>query len=114
MSFVPETLVIALAVVMFHELVQDPPEVALPQRDHSVTLRFTATARKLAVLVYRTLKGEVVYCDAGADAYNARPLAFSSGKRVYSSTSRRQKFGTCRPIGGFKDVKSIFLICACA
>ena len=31
----------------------------------------TATARKLAVLVYRTLKGEVVYCDAGADAYDA-------------------------------------------
>jgi transposase len=31
----------------------------------------TATARKLAVLVYRTLKGEVVYCDAGADADDA-------------------------------------------
>jgi len=31
----------------------------------------TATARKLAVLVYRTLKGEMVYCDLGADAYNA-------------------------------------------
>ncbi|RPH55508.1 MAG: IS110 family transposase [Acidobacteria bacterium] len=31
----------------------------------------TATARKLAVLVYRTLKGEVVYCDVGADAYDA-------------------------------------------
>jgi len=32
----------------------------------------TATARKLAVLVYRTLKGELIYCDAGADAYDAQ------------------------------------------
>jgi len=32
----------------------------------------TATARKLAVLVYRTLKGELVYADPGADAYDAR------------------------------------------
>jgi transposase len=32
----------------------------------------TATARKLAVLVYRTLKGELVYRDAGADAYDAQ------------------------------------------
>ena len=32
----------------------------------------TATARKLAVLVYRTLKGEMVYCDAGATAYDAQ------------------------------------------
>ena len=31
----------------------------------------TATARKLAILVYRTLKGDFVYCDAGADAYEA-------------------------------------------
>ena len=31
----------------------------------------TATARKLATLVYRTLKGDFVYCDAGADAYEA-------------------------------------------
>lgn len=30
----------------------------------------TATARKLAVLVYRTLKGELIYNDPGADAYN--------------------------------------------
>jgi transposase len=30
----------------------------------------TATARKLAILVYRTLKGELVYKDAGADAYD--------------------------------------------
>lgn len=32
----------------------------------------TATARKLAILVYRTLKGELVYSDPGADAYDAR------------------------------------------
>lgn len=32
----------------------------------------TATARKLAVLVYRTLKGQLVYVDPGADAYNAQ------------------------------------------
>jgi transposase len=30
----------------------------------------TATARKLAILVYRALKGELVYQDPGADAYN--------------------------------------------
>jgi transposase len=30
----------------------------------------TATARKLAILVYRTLKGELVYRDPGADAYD--------------------------------------------
>ncbi len=32
----------------------------------------TATARKLAVLVYRTLKGNFVYHDSGADAYTAQ------------------------------------------
>lgn len=31
----------------------------------------TATARKLAILVYRTLKGDFAYQDPGADAYNA-------------------------------------------
>lgn len=31
----------------------------------------TATARKLAILVYRTLKDHLVYVDPGADAYNA-------------------------------------------
>jgi transposase len=30
----------------------------------------TATARKLAILIYRTLKGELVYRDPGADAYD--------------------------------------------
>jgi transposase len=30
----------------------------------------TATARKLAILVYRALKGELIYRDPGADAYN--------------------------------------------
>jgi transposase len=32
----------------------------------------TATARKLAVLVYRTLKGGFVYADPGAEAYDAQ------------------------------------------
>ena len=32
----------------------------------------TATARKLAVLVYRCLKGDLVYSDAGSAAYEAR------------------------------------------
>src|SRR5262245_671515 len=32
----------------------------------------TATARKLAVLVYRTLTGELVYRDLGADGYDAQ------------------------------------------
>lgn len=32
----------------------------------------TATARKLAILVYRTLKGEIAYSDPGPDAYHAR------------------------------------------
>jgi transposase len=35
----------------------------------------TATARKLAILVYRTLKGELVYQDPGAAAYEARDRA---------------------------------------
>jgi hypothetical protein len=30
----------------------------------------TATARKLAILVYRAIKGELVYRDPGADAYD--------------------------------------------
>ena len=32
----------------------------------------TATARKLAILLYRTLKREIVYRDAGADVSNAQ------------------------------------------
>lgn len=32
----------------------------------------TATARKLAIVVYRVLKGELVYQDPGADAYHAQ------------------------------------------
>jgi transposase len=32
----------------------------------------TATARKLAILVYRTLKGDLAYRDLGADAYEAQ------------------------------------------
>jgi len=32
----------------------------------------TATARKLAILVYRTLKDRLVYADPGADTYDAQ------------------------------------------
>jgi len=32
----------------------------------------TATARTLAILVYRTLKHQLVYVDPGAEAYNAQ------------------------------------------
>jgi hypothetical protein len=32
----------------------------------------TATARKLAVLIYRTLSGDLVYHDLGATAYHQR------------------------------------------
>jgi hypothetical protein len=35
----------------------------------------TATARKLAILVYRTLKDHLVYVDPGADAYDAQDRA---------------------------------------
>lgn len=35
----------------------------------------TATARKLAILVYRTLKGDFSYADPGADAYDAHHRA---------------------------------------
>jgi hypothetical protein len=35
----------------------------------------TATARKLAVLVYRSLKHGLVYADPGAEAYDARHRA---------------------------------------
>ncbi len=35
----------------------------------------TATARKLAILVYRALKGELVYRDPGADAYDLQQRA---------------------------------------
>jgi transposase len=32
----------------------------------------TATARKLAILVYRVLRGDIDYCDPGAEAYEAQ------------------------------------------
>ena len=35
----------------------------------------TATARKLAILVYRTLAGTLVYRDPGAEIYTARQRA---------------------------------------
>jgi len=47
----------------------------------------TATARKLAVLVYRALKGELVYRDPGADAYTAK-------QRTRIVRSLRQRAGS--------------------
>ena len=44
----------------------------------------TATARKLAVLVYRVLKGQLVYRDMGADHYDAQQRA-----RVLNGLRRR-------------------------
>jgi hypothetical protein len=32
----------------------------------------TATARKIAILVYRVLRGDINYCDPGAEAYEAQ------------------------------------------
>lgn len=40
----------------------------------------TATARKLAILIYRTLKGDFVYHDPGADAYDAQNSARALGR----------------------------------
>lgn len=44
----------------------------------------TATARKIAILVYRTLKGELLYNDPGPDAYLAR-----QSQRALRSLRRR-------------------------
>ena len=44
----------------------------------------TATARKLAILVYRTLNGTLVYRDPGAYTYNARQRADTLGFALVS------------------------------
>jgi transposase len=44
----------------------------------------TATARKLAIVIYRTLKGELIYRDPGADAYDAHQR-----RRVLQRLSQR-------------------------
>jgi hypothetical protein len=49
----------------------------------------TATARKLAVLVYRHLKGEIAYNDIGAAAYEARQREHS----VKALTRRARNLG---------------------
>lgn len=46
----------------------------------------TATARKLAVLVYRTLKEGLIYADPGAEAYDAQ-------HRTHVVRRRRQRAG---------------------
>jgi transposase len=47
----------------------------------------TATARKLAILVYRTLKGEITYADPGAAAYDA-----GRRRQVLRSLRKRAQF----------------------
>jgi transposase len=49
----------------------------------------TATARKIAILVYRQLKGEIIYNDAGSAAYEARQRE----NAIRSLTHRARKFG---------------------
>ena len=50
------------------------------------TKAITATARKVAVLVYRVLSGQVVYHDSGPDAYH--PL---NRAREFKSLRKRAK-----------------------
>ena len=49
----------------------------------------TATARKLAILVYRVLRGDIAYQDPGADAYDAQHRA----RAVLSLRRRAQQLG---------------------
>jgi transposase len=49
----------------------------------------TATARKLAILVYRVLKGELVYHDPGAEGYNAQQRT----RRLRQIRDRAAAFG---------------------
>jgi hypothetical protein len=56
------------------------------RNDAPFTVTVTATARKLAILLYRTLKGEIVYRDAGADTYDANSGRASSAASVSAPT----------------------------
>jgi transposase len=49
----------------------------------------TATARKLAILVYRVLRGEMVYRDPGATAYDQ----FHRTRLINGLRRRAQEFG---------------------
>ncbi len=49
----------------------------------------TATARKLAVLVYRVLRGDIDYHDPGADAYDAQHRK----RTVRNLRNRAQRLG---------------------
>ncbi len=49
----------------------------------------TATARKLAVLVYRVLRGDIDYCDPGAEAYEAQHRT----RTVRNLRNRAQRLG---------------------
>ena len=49
----------------------------------------TATARKLAVLVYRVLRGDMDYCDPGAEAYEAQHRT----RTLRNLSNRAQRLG---------------------
>ena len=49
----------------------------------------TATARKLALLVYRVLRGDIVYCDPGATAY----VQLHRARLINSLRRRAKEFG---------------------
>ena len=57
----------------------------------------TATARKLAILVYRTLKDHLVYIDPGADAYDAQDRTRSSVASATALSTSDLGSSTSRP-----------------
>jgi len=57
----------------------------------------TATARTLAVLVYRTLKDHLAYVDPGADAYDARTALASSVASADAPSILDSDWSTSRP-----------------
>jgi hypothetical protein len=57
----------------------------------------TATARKLAILVYRTLKGELAYSDPGPEAYDARQRALAIRKLRATPQASAWPSSTPRP-----------------
>ena len=57
----------------------------------------TATARKLAILVYRALEGDLLYTDPGADAYDAEPAPTSSAHFASAPLISDSSLSTARP-----------------
>ena len=63
--------------------------VAVPRDRVGKAKAITATARKLALLVYRVLRGDIVYSDPGDLAYEQRHRA----RTVISLRKRAKQFG---------------------